>query len=233
MEKSYRLVSLFFVCILLVLFWGFYRTYFMFFPGFKGFKTTQHFHGLLMLTWMVMLIVQPLLIASGRTALHKMIGKLSYVIAPLMMISIFMVLKMAYFSALEKMGKEPALGGISLQLPGLITFAIFYGLAIWNKNRTAYHMRYMIGTGLLMIGPGLGRALIIYFGQPFPMGVTLSDYFIIALAALLLVIDLVRKGPWVPYTIVLTLSVISHFLFANQMSPWWQSFATWFSGAFF
>lgn len=233
MEKSYRLVSVFFTAILLVLFWGFFKTYIVFFPKFQGFNKVQHFHGLIMLTWMIMLIVQPLLIASGRTAIHRMVGKLSYIVAPLMMVSIFFVLRMAYFNALEKMGKEAALGGISLQFPSLISFAVMYGLAIKNKMNTPYHMRYMIGTALLMMGPGLGRALIIYFGNPFPDAVMIMYYVTIALTAILLFIDIFRKRPWIPYTVVLVLMVLSQFLFSNQMSPWWQSFATWFSGAFF
>lgn len=66
-------------------------------------------------------------------------------------------------------------------------------------------MRYMLGTSLLMIGPGLGRVLIVYFNVPFPEAVTYSYYFIMAIAFLLLVADIFQKKPVVPYTITLLL----------------------------
>jgi len=143
------------------------------------------------------------------------------------------VLRLSYFKALATLPKEVALGGIALQFPILIAFGLIYGLAIKNKANTSYHMRYMIGTSLLMIGPGFGRALIIYFDMPFPAAVTMSDYTVIGLAAIMLLYDLIRKGPWIPYAIIIVLLYMCHFVFANQMSPWWQSFATWFSKSFF
>jgi hypothetical protein len=70
MEKSqaipYRGISLFFVLVMAIITWGFYKTYIIFFPSFTGFNNVQHFHGAMMVTWMLFLIVQPLLIRSGQ-----------------------------------------------------------------------------------------------------------------------------------------------------------------------
>jgi hypothetical protein len=67
-----------------------------------------------------------------------------------------------------------AIAGIALNIPSIFVFIILYGLAVLNTKRTYYHMRYMIGTALLMIGPGLGRALIIYFEIPPPVAITIT-----------------------------------------------------------
>src|SRR5258707_13705325 len=100
MERSlaipYRGISLFSVVILAFVTWGFYKTYIIFFPSFTGFNNVQHFHGAMMMTWMIILITQPLLIRSGKVTIHRAIGKLSYVIAPLLVVSIFLVSRMVY-----------------------------------------------------------------------------------------------------------------------------------------
>lgn len=50
MERTYKNVGLFFIFILLVVVWGFYRTYFGLFPNFTGITTLQHFHGAMLLS---------------------------------------------------------------------------------------------------------------------------------------------------------------------------------------
>lgn len=233
MEKTYKLTSLFFGLVLLVIFWGFHRTYTVFFPKFEGFQTVQHVHGALMMTWMLMLITQPLLILSGKAQVHRLIGKISYVIAPLVVISIFLVMRMSFYHQKETLPLPVAQGGIFLQIPMMIAFLVMYLLAIGNKHRTSHHMRYMIGTSFLMIGPGLGRALIIYFGVPFQEAVFYADYLVMAIAATLLITDLVNKRPWVPYTVVLSLLVFCHVLFAERMSAPLQTVAQWFTTTLF
>ena len=167
MEKSlaipYRGISLFFVLILAFVTWGFYKTYLIFFPSFTGFNNVQHFHGAMMMAWMIMLITQPLLIRSGKVTIHRAIGKLSYVIAPLLVVSIFLVSRMVYQRPEPVLPHEERIAMIALSIPYLVAFAIFYSLAIINRKETYKHMRYMIGTSFLMIAPGLGRGLIINF----------------------------------------------------------------------
>ena len=45
---------------------GFSKTYIQFFPKFDGFKAAQHFHGMMMMGWLLMLLVQPILILKGK-----------------------------------------------------------------------------------------------------------------------------------------------------------------------
>jgi len=85
MEKSYKNVVFFFIFILAFVIWGFFRTYFGLFPSFKGITTVQHFHGLMLLSWFAMLIVQPLLIRYNKPVWHKNLGKISYLQIPLLL----------------------------------------------------------------------------------------------------------------------------------------------------
>ena len=75
---------------------GFPQTYIRFFPKFDGFTGTQHFHGMMMMGWLLMLLVQPILILKGKTKLHRRIGRLSYVLAPLLLLSIYLFIQSRY-----------------------------------------------------------------------------------------------------------------------------------------
>lgn len=219
---KYDRVSLLSIGILLVLLWGFYRTYIVFFPSFEGFLFVQHFHGVMMSLWMAFLIAQPLLISRKKNRIHKLIGKSSFVIAPLLMISIFGVSRMTFQRNLASSTMEEAVAGISLSIPGLIIFAALYGLAITNRRQTYNHMRYMIGTALLMIGPGLGRVLILSFEIPPPVAITITLAAVSALAVTLLAVDVIKKRDYKPFLIVACLMLLQSVLWEIRYTAVWQ-----------
>jgi hypothetical protein len=117
---------------------------------------------------------------------------------------------------------EDAVAMISLSIPGLIIFAGLYGLAIANRPRTYYHMPYMIGTALLMIGPGLGRVLILSFEIPPPIGISITLAAVSVLAVTLLVLDLVKKQDYKPFLIVTALMVLQSVLWEIRYTTLWQ-----------
>jgi hypothetical protein len=80
-----------------------------------------------------------------------------------------------------------------LDLRGLLFFTLLYVLALSYRKITAYHMRFMIGTGLLMIGPGFGRALINSFGMSLWDSTTYTDYAAIFITMALLTYDILKK----------------------------------------
>jgi hypothetical protein len=93
MGKSYRYISYLFVFVLALVFWGFYKTYFSLFPRFNGLPTLLHIHAVLILLWFAMLIAQPLLILRYKNiALHRLVGKASYILVPAMVICIVFVM---------------------------------------------------------------------------------------------------------------------------------------------
>jgi hypothetical protein len=82
----------------------------MFFPSFKGFGYTHQIHGLLMMMWIFMLIVQPLLIRAGKLSLHRAIGKASYIVVPLLLLPISMVDKISYDKMIPYHHNKPLQG---------------------------------------------------------------------------------------------------------------------------
>ncbi len=233
MEKSYKNIVFFFIFILAFVIWGFFRTYFGLFPSFEGITTVQHFHGLMLLSWFAMLIVQPLLIHYNKPVWHKNLGKISYLQIPLLLFSIFLVSRGQFLRNATTIPREQNIGGLALDLPDIFAFATFYILAMVNKKNTAYHMRYMIATSLLMLGPGTGRAFIIYGGIPFPQAIEYSTILTEIITLALIIYDVVKKNPYKPYVVALVVLAFMHLTWEFQLSNWWQAFGGKFAEWFF
>jgi hypothetical protein len=229
----YRRISLFFIIILGLVTWGFYKTYLIFFPSFEGFSMTHHFHGAMMLIWMCFLIVQPLLIRAGKTNIHRYIGKLSYLIAPLLMASIFLVSRISYVRPIPRISHEEKIAEIALSIPFIPAFAILYCLALFNRHHTYNHMRYMIGTSLFMIGPGLGRALIVYYEKTLDQAVDFTNFLSIGIAAALMLNDLMRKKSYKAFAIVLVVVICLHIIWESRNTTLWQPVGEFIAGNLF
>ena len=207
---------------------GFHKTYTIFFPQFKDFQWVQHFHGAVLMSWTLMLIVQPFLIRFNKRKVHRTLGKLGYVLAPLVCFSIFLVTRMVYHREIATRPESSVLGQLSLDIPTIFIFGLFFALAMINGKDSAAHMRYMVATSLLLIGPGLGRILIIYGGMPFPPAVTTVYYVMEAIAVLFLLND-IRKGNNIkPFLTINIILILNHICWAFQGASWWQTFAKWF-----
>jgi len=122
----------------------------------------HHVHGIVMTLWLSILICQAFLIRSGRRALHAQVGRLSYVLAPLVLFSIIVI---AHLRAVALPGAGRGDELLALQLiSGVPFFALTYGLAILKRSDTAAHARFMLCTPLPMTGPIFNRILSQYFG---------------------------------------------------------------------
>jgi hypothetical protein len=225
----YMLIGLFSIVLL-----GFFNTYFIFFPQFESFRFAHHFHGFFMVLWLLMLIVQPWLISRGHFKSHRVIGRSSYVIAPLVALSIFMIARHGYYHPPEPdMPEIVKLGMQALSLPNLFAFSILYVLAISNTDNTPEHLRYMIGTALLMLGPGLGRVLVSFFGMAFPAPVIPVKCVELALAGTLLTYDIKMKNPLRPAIIITSIITVTTLLWILRFTMIWQGFARIFTDLFY
>lgn len=155
MEKSYRTSSYLFIAVLLMAFAGFYKTYFGFFPHFGGISTALHVHVVLVLLWFSILIVQPFLIRGKKLDLHRLIGKVSYGVVSLLVLSIVWLTRLEFIRNTPVAPGEPDLRLIGTA--DLSCFVLFYSLAIYYRHKTSYHARYMVMTVLPFINPALGR----------------------------------------------------------------------------
>lgn len=184
MEKYYRTILFVVTGLLITSFLGFYRTYFGLFPGFDGTAWVVHFHVTTILCWFAMLLTQATLARKGRIGLHRKVGRLSYLLAPLIVLGFALVTDHGQLKH-----KSPDLFGAAL-FDGAL-FILFYALAIINRKNTAYHAPYMILSALPFINPGLGRFISPAASVPLEflliLGFLLAAYF--------------RKKPYRPYLV--------------------------------
>ena len=185
------------------------------------------------MSWLVLLIVQPLLIKTGRTQLHRTIGKVSYVLGPLIIIFLFLIGRGAYLRSVGKFPEQELLVPMVLDIRGFLSFAIFWALAMIYRKDSSSHMRYMIATGILAIGPGVGRGLINSFGVGFGNALTITDLLDLAIVGFLLGYDIYRKKDYKPFLVVFVVFLIGALLWQVRDSDAWQSFARSYAAIFY
>lgn len=151
MEKKYKYLGYFMLLLIPLTFFGFYKSYFGLIPEFnETTDTVTHLHAFVSSLWIGTLIVQPFLISNKKFKTHRAIGKLSYILFPLL--AVFFILQMVKDS-----GADNIIQAIFFPFRDLVLLIIFYGLAIYHRKKRAIHMRYMIATALVFLFPTVGR----------------------------------------------------------------------------
>lgn len=229
-QRSYVYFILFFVCVVT----GFWFTYFVKILDMESYR--MHLHGVTLLLWCAMLIVQPYLIRTRRYALHKRVGKLSYVLVPLIVLT---TLDLFHFRLRDAAMGPVDLAFVALVVNALIAFLILYGLAIYHRKTPAIHARYMICTVFPMFTPVTDRIINIHF--PFLLkylptighvpavpvvGFLLADLILVGLC----VWDWRSHRRWNVFPFALTVLLLYHYSFMNFYKfEFWKSFGgSWF-----
>jgi hypothetical protein len=213
MEQSYRNISFLFVGLLVFALVAFTKTYFGLIPNFQVTTTLKtHFHVTTILLWFTMLIIQPILIRTKRIELHRLIGKSSYILAPLMVLGVLLIID-------QEQTREKNMLAFMGSLLDVPLFLVFYGLAIYYRKKTAYHIRFMVLTIIPFIPPAAARF-------PFePLGLI----FILLFG--FLIFERFTNKVYKPYVIALILHVINlgivAYLFLlkpNVLESFWNLF---------
>ncbi len=212
---------------------GFYKTYLVKFPDFEGFSWVHHFHGLVMLIWIMMMIAQPVFIRTKRLKWHRIVGKASYFVFPLLLLSFYLVARAGYVRNIKTAGETEALAFLGFSgIPDVLYISILYGLGIYYKKKTSYHLRFFACIGLMILGPGLGRFLIAGFGLPSSvlgvMGISITIFTLGWMIA-----DIIQKKSAFPMAVFLGILAMMMALGANTHSAWWQDIAKWIVVHFF
>jgi hypothetical protein len=157
------------------------------------------------------LIVQPILIRNRQLALHRRLGRLSYIVVPLMVLSIVILMRQVFM-------RSPTLspGPVDTNMIGLADLTFFglcYGLALYYRRHVNYHARYMVLTALPFVNPALGR-----LNLPGPL-------LAIVIMIGLLLYERFHHRIYRPYLIALPafVGIYSFFLFVIDRQDW-QSF---------
>lgn len=155
MEKKYNTLVILFIAIMFISLAGFYRSYFQYFPAFKNITAFTHVHFIIFLGWFIMLIWQPILIKKKNLALHRKIGRVSYFLAPVMVISILVMVKLNIANNLSISQEQAAIAAAGAVLDAIF-FSVFYVMSMVNKHKIRRHVAFLTGASLIVLNPGLG-----------------------------------------------------------------------------
>ena len=151
MEKSNNAISYFFLGFTIFALFAFFKTYFGQFPTFNNSITTvTHYHALTIVLWLAMLIVQPILIRKKQFEWHRRIGKVSYVLMPLLILGLLMIVH-------QEQSREKNLAVFAANLLDIPVLIILYGLAMFYRKNTPYHVRFILLTIVPFVGPATAR----------------------------------------------------------------------------
>jgi hypothetical protein len=222
MEKAYRGLVYLFGIIFIIVIIGFYRTYFGLFPKFEKVSSVVHLHAIALILWSFLIIVQPLLIRYKKLSVHRVLGKCSYVLAPIIVFTTIALARQMFFERQEHITVEQNLSKLFLPFSHMFLFSLFYVLAIVNKKPSYIHMRYMIVASFVVLAPAIAR--IDFSWTSFKINTLILSYvFTDLLIASLIVFDWLSKKIYNPYFIALTLFIIVHFsTFYFTKTQLWQ-----------
>jgi hypothetical protein len=209
---------------LVVVFFGFARTYFLkAHYGTPPLTMLFHAHGAVFTAWVLLFTSQAALIARHHTRLHQKLGVAAGILA-------IAVIGLGTAVVIVTGRRDLAAGDAAVffqlagGLAGMIIFAFLVGFALRQRRVPETHKRLMLLATLTFLGPALFR-LPFVVGRP-------GIGFMLYLAPLFLVIlyDRVSRGHIhrsYLYGGILVLAVMPPVWIPLSLSPAWRRFATW------
>ena len=127
-----------------------------------------HLHGIAMLVWLGLLIVQPTLVSRANLPLHRRLGWIGGGLA-------LVIAGLGIFTGLASLvlNRFPPFFSPSYFLALTTVEALVFGAMVWaavrRRHTTQWHRRLMIGATIVILEPALGRIL------PMPLMIGWSD----------------------------------------------------------
>lgn len=212
-----------------------------FWPSYFSRLTTQatshaHQHGAVMILWAALLVAQPWLIRTGRRATHRRLGRLSYLLVPLIVVT---TVRFIHFRVQTFTLFTPAwLYALALILNTLVVFVLFYALAMRHRRNPATHARWMVCTLVPIFPPVTDRLIAFYQPQLIPLFPFIGSDPVLPLFGFALGDALLAALAWWDWRVNRRLDVFPRALVAVAACQvtiltfhrfaWWAAFAVWF-----
>lgn len=203
------------------------------------FPLVLHMHAVLMGSFLLLLLAQTTLVATGRCNLHRRLGLLSMVIVPMLVLVGFLLVPTSYQGvwAAAQAAPPPAraqLEGLILQLDNImllqlrvgILFPVFLVIALWARRQdSGLHKRMMILATAMALPAGIDR--IPWLPTTLPASPLASDLYTLLAISPMLAWDVVRnrsihRAYWIWLAIGLPVTIAVHGLWD---SGWWHTTA--------
>jgi hypothetical protein len=203
------------------------------------FPPVLHVHAVLMGSWLMLLLTQTSLMATGNARHHKKLGLVSFVLAPAIILTGIILVPTMYAQVWTAAATAPpdavdaARAGLAirtdimlLQIRAGVLFALFVFLAVRARGiDSGFHKRMIILATVIPLPASIDR--ITWLGHTMPGNPLSADLYTLAWIAPMFVWDLFRHGRvhrayavWLP--IWLAAAVVVQLLWGSH---WWQATA--------
>jgi len=204
-----------------------------------AFPLVLHMHAVLMGAFLLLLLAQSWLMATGRSARHMQLGLVSLAIAPLLVIVGFALVPTMYHQVWT--GAQNAPPEMREQMQGVvrivenimllqirigILFPLFFGIALMERRRDAgTHKRMMFLATAMALPAGIDR--IAWLPHTMPASPLSVDLYTLAAISPMLIWDVVRnrrvhRAYWIALAAYLPLAFLVH---AAWGEAWWHDTA--------
>lgn len=226
----YRYGHYFVAFVLLVTIAGFWPSYFL--KVGADIPLAFHIHAFTATSWLLLLIAQSLAIHRRQNALHRSMGKASFVLFPMLMFGFVSIINLsASRYAAQESPFIMVLGppfGIGMAV-AMAAYVFLYYNALKHRRNVKLHAGYLLATPVILFESPFGRVISLYFPwmdflpSEGPRGVLdviiISDAMAFAFAFAVYLTDRKHGAPW--------LATMGFILL--QMATMW--FAEWTPGA--
>jgi hypothetical protein len=155
-----------------IVFAGFARTYYfrnMFID--RPLTPLLHVHGLVFTCWPLLLLLQTVLVAAGRTKMHRRLGVAGGVLASLMVVLGPIV---AVHAAKRKIDSDmaalPELMFLAIPLGDILVFSILIAAGFAYRRKPETHKRLMIVATIGILPPAVARLPLAFIQTAGPLG---------------------------------------------------------------
>lgn len=215
------------LCIAALVFVGFARSWFLarwFAPpeGTPEIGPLLIAHGAVFTTWVLLSVIQPSLIAAGRTDVHRRLG---YAAAGIAVLMVFLGNAVAIAAIhVGYIGLGDPYVFYAIPFFDIQTFALFAALAIIRRRRPQEHKRLMLLASTQLLEPAMARMPIAAFQAGMPYASLFGSDFVIVAGVIYDLATRRRINPvWLWGGAVVVLSGVVRLLIQNSAS--WISFA--------
>jgi len=203
----YRLGHYYVGFVLLVIVTGFWASYFA--PLRSPMPLAFHVHAVTASSWLLLLIAQSVVIHQRKNALHKVMGKASFALFPLLILGFTMIINVSAdrFAARESefiayLG--PSFGiGMTVAIAAYLT--LFYQ-SLRQRRNARLHAGYLLATPMILFESPFSRAMSQYFPWMNVIGsegprelldtIVVSNVLVSAFALVLYLRDRRNGAPW-------------------------------------
>lgn len=158
MEKKYKFLIAFFSLVTIVSLAGFYSSYWSKFPRLGEFQNLIHIHFLAFTCWLFLIVIQPVLIMKKKFKLHRQLGRFSYLLAPILVLTIILLSKEKFIREFSESDSSAAMTAF-IAFVDISSFSTFYLIAMFKKSNVRWHVAFIIAATLIVLNPGLSRLL--------------------------------------------------------------------------